>query len=855
MNKHLLKLKYNLSKITFIIVIIAIYYSCSPLKRVPEDRLLLVKNEIEIDNQKVSVDSIQNLLYQKPNSKFLKIPIRLYLYHLSNKNADSSYTTWLNKKPNRKEKLTKLLSEKQVNRLGESFLVKGYSNFFKKIGEAPVLIDTDKIEKTKKRLNGYYKNIGFLDNKVQVKIDTIKKKQGKVTYSLIKNKPYLIDSIYTTIGTKLIDSLYQKNKQNSFLKKNKKYSVNDFNFERKRITADFRNNGAFYFRENDINFDVIQDTTEKKLAVNIKINDRKISAEDYTYNVSHKLYKIEKINIYLDNKAIRNKKTITDSIKHNNYTLYSSNKIKYNPQAITNAIFINKGDYYSDNSRTQTNQALSKLNVFNYPNIDYIETKDSTALITNINLSPFEKFTFNASGDFIHSNIQDFGISGNLSVTFRNVFKGAEILQISARGNIGSSKDLANPRDVFFNLSEYGSDVKLTFPRIFFPFSTNKLIKKEMLPSTNITTGLFRQTNIGLDKENFSGIIDYNWINKTNNISKFELLNLQFVKNLNIGNYFVVYRSSYNDLNIIAKNYNTNPINVDPVTGNLTSDGAVNFINDVINNQTSLNPNDPDYKKVRSIGERRNRLIENYLIASSSFTYSTTNKSDVYDYSFYNFKFKLETAGNFASLLSKISTQPYSDNGNKTLLGIEYSQYAKGDFEYIKHWDLRKKKSIAFRGFVGLAIPYGNSNSIPFTKSYFSGGSNDNRGWQPYSLGPGSSGGINDFNEANFKLAFNTEFRFPFFGQLYGALFADAGNIWNIFDNVTDKTYTFNGISSLKDIALGSGIGFRYDFSFFVFRFDFGYKTYNPGRIQNERWFRDFNFSKTVLNFGINYPF
>jgi len=822
--------------------------------RVPDDKMLLVKNEIIIDNQKVAGDTIQALLYQKPNSSFLKIPIRLYLYHLSKKNADSSYVAWLNKKPNRKKNLTKLLSEKQVNRLGKSFIVSGYSNFFKKVGEAPVIIDSSKIEKSKNRLSAYYRSIGYFDNQVKAEIDSMGKKKGRVTYSLLKNKPYIIDSIYTSIKTKVIDSLYQTIKKESFIKQNKKYSVDDFTNERKRITANFRNNGAFFFQENDINYDVYQDTLTKKLDVDIKINDREITVDETSITIPHKLYKIEKINIFVDNDAIKNKNSITDSITYKDYTLYGSKKIRYKPKAITNAIFISKDNYYSDISRAQTTRSLSNLNVFNYPNIDFKENKDSTALVTNINLSPIKKYNFNASGDFIHSNIQDFGISGNLSVTFRNVFRGAEILQIGTRGNIGSSKDLANPRGVFFNLSEYGADAKLTFPRIFFLFPTTKLIRKEMLPSTNISLGLFRQTNIGLDKENFSGIVDYNWTRKTNNISKFELLNLQYVRNLNINNYFVVYGSSYSDLNNIAQTYNTNTAYLNE-EGNLTSDGAISFINDVINGNTSLTPSNGLYKTVRSIGERRNRLIENYLIAASSFTFSTTNKTDVYDYNFYNLKVKLETAGNVASFLSSVSGQPYSDNGNETLFGVEYSQYIKGDFEYIKHWDLGRKKSYAMRGFVGLAVPYGNSNSIPFSKSYFSGGSNDNRGWQPYSLGPGSSGGINDFNEANFKMAFNAEYRFPFFGQLFGALFADAGNIWNVFDNVEDKTYTFNGISSLKDIALGTGIGFRYDFSFFVFRLDFGYKTYNPGRIENERWFRDLNFSKTVLNFGINYPF
>ena len=849
-------MNFNSSKILLLIVIFTIIYSCSPLERVPDDKLLLTNNEILIDNQKNTNDSLQLLLLQKPNSKVLKIPIRLYLYHLSKKNADSSYLAWLNKKPNRLKKATSLLSKKQVDRLGESFLVKGYSNFFKKVGEKPVIIEKSKIERSKKQLNGYYKNSGYFDNVVEAKIDTVGKKLGKVIYSLKTNKPYVIDSITSIVNSKTIDSMYQSVKSNSYIKQNKIYNLTDFDNERKRISTHFRNNGALYFQVNDINYTVYQDTLSKKLDVELNINDRKITTNEVTKTIPHKIYKIEKVAIYVDNNAIKNKSKITDSITYKNYTLYGSKKIKYKPKAITNAIFIDKGDYYSDFKRYQTTRALGNLNTFTYPNIEFIENKDSTALVAAINLSPLKRFNFNPNIDFIHSNIQDFGITGNVSVTFRNVFKGAELLEISTRGNIGSSKDLANPKDIFFNLSEYGANAKLTFPRIFFLFPTARIIKKEMLPSTNISMGLFRQTNIGLDKENFSGIIDYNWTNKTNNSSKFELLNLQFVRNLNIGNYFTVYNSSYQNLNNIAKIYNTNTNFTDTNTldGNLTPQGAIAFIDEVVNGTINV-ANPTDFETVRSIGERRVRLIENNLIAASSFTFSTTSKTDIYDNSFYNLKLKLESAGNVLALLSNTAQKTFSDFGNQTLLGVEYSQYVKGDFEFIKHWDLGRKKSYAIRSFIGLAVPYGNSNSIPFLKSYFSGGSNDNRGWQPYSLGPGFSGGINDFNEANFKLAFNAEYRFPLFGQLLGAFFADAGNIWNVFDNIEDKSYTFNGFSSLKDIALGTGIGFRYDFSFFVFRLDFGYKTYNPARIQSERWLRDVGFGKTVLNFGINYPF
>ena len=162
---------------------------------------------------------------------------------------------------------------------------------------------------------------------------------------------------------------------------------------------------------------------------------------------------------------------------------------------------------------------------------------------------------------------------------------------------------------------------------------------------------------------------------------------------------------------------------------------------------------------------------------------------------------------------------------------------------------------LATRAFFGIAIPYGNSNSIPFAKSFFGGGPNDNRAWTAYNLGPGSSETTNEFNEANLKLAFSAEQRFNLFGDLNGALFVDVGNIWNVLDNVEDDNATFNGFDSLKDLAIGSGFGLRYDFSFFVFRFDVGFKTYDPSYKANNRWLNDYNFANAVYNIGINYPF
>ena len=567
------------------------------------------------------------------------------------------------------------------------------------------------------------------------------------------------------------------------------------------------------------------------------------------------MYKISKVDIYTDNTNSKNEAKIKDSITYKDFTLYSEKKLKYRPKAITDAVFINKGSMFSDINTTLTTRYLSNLKVFNYPTIQYkIDPKDKNALIASVYLSPRRKFTFNPSVDFTHSNIQDFGISGSTSLGIRNVFNGAETFEIGFRGNVGASKDLANPNNNFFNISEIGVDAKLNFPRLFFPLKTDKIIPKSMIPSTSISVGFAKQRNIGLDKQNFTSTFSYLWTPKKNTSIRYDILNIQFVKNLNVGNYFNIYQSSYSALSTLATNYNFNPTYF--TNGQLTIESGTNaFLNAVLGPNPTITPSEQDLKAIRSIEERKQRLTENNLIFASSLSYSKTTKKDLYDNAFHAYKAKFESAGNLLSFFARTSKQLNNQSGANTFFEVEYSQYFKGEMEYVKHWTFSGKRVLAVRGFAGLAVPYGNSRSIPFSRSYFAGGSNDIRAWQPYSLGPGSSGGLNDFNEANMKLSLSAELRFNLFAKFNGALFTDTGNIWNVFDNIDDKTYTFNGINSLQTIAVGSGVGIRYDQGLFVVRFDLAFKTYNPSQLEERKWFREVNLSKSVLNIGINYPF
>ena len=420
---------------------------------------------------------------------------------------------------------------------------------------------------------------------------------------------------------------------------------------------------------------------------------------------------------------------------------------------------------------------------------------------------------------------------------------------------MGSSKDFANPNNVFFNTSEYGLDLKLSFPRMVIPFNTERIIPKSMIPTTTINTGFSTQKNIGLDKENFTGAITYNWTPKKNNTARFDLFNVQFVRNLNPQNYFNVYKSSYTALNTLAKNpnYTLDPTYLD-TNGNLIIEkGTEGFMNNVLNG--TIPTTTSDYSSVKSIEERKTRLTENDFILATSFSFTKTTKKELTDTNFHLFKAKIESAGSILSLFANTANLPKKSDAKYEIFNLEYSEYIKTEFDFIKLWDLSREKVFAVRSFFGIAIPFGNSDNIPFSRSYYSGGSNDNRGWNPYRLGPGSTGGINDFNEANMKIALSSEFRFKILGSLKGALFADAGNIWNVLDNTEDAKAKFTGIKDLEYIALGSGFGLRYDLSFFVVRFDLGFKTYNPAYESGSRWLKDYNFARSVLNFGINYPF
>ncbi len=838
----------QLLKILLLLCFTGYFTSCDTVKRVAENEHLLVKNTVYVNDKKNNTETISDLLHQKPNSKLPLIGnLRLNIYNLARPNRDSIFEAWLDKNPKRRERLKKAYSQKQVDRLKSSAL--GFNNWLKKTGEPPVIVDEKKTEKTAKRLKSYYKFNGWSNVDIKYDINKLDNKRATIDYFVEHGEPYIIDSITKSISSPVIDSLYNTIKKEALIKKNNQYVIPILGLERDRISAEMRNSGVYHFNQDYIRFTVDTVDTNKKANIDVIIQDRAIRTQDSIIRKPFKIYKIKDVNVFTDHTFENNDKSPKESLKFNGYNLYAYDEIKYKPKAITDAIFINPGSIFRDIDRTRSYRHISELRTFKYPDINYFENEDST-LTANIYLTPLKKFGLGFSAEVSKSNIQDVGFSLSPSLLIRNIFRGAETFEISGIASIGASDDAANNRDQFFDINEFGVDLKLTFPRLFSPFNTERLIPKYMSPTTRISLSATSQTNIGLDKQTFTGTFNYKWNPNAIVTNRLDLFNVQYVRNLNIGNYFDVYQNSFTTLNNISKTINYNSGN-DLTFPDLTDA----FLSDVLNNNTSLTPIDDDYKTVSAINERKNRLTENNLIFSSSFSFTQDKRQNLFDEDFSIFRFKLEAAGNLLANTSKLLGLNKNADDRYELFNVAYSQYIKTEFDYVKHWDLGRKNVLAMRAFFGIAIPYGNSSSIPFSKSFFAGGANDNRAWTAYSLGPGSSETINEFNEANLKLAFSVEQRFNIFENLNGAVFVDTGNIWNALDDVEDDNATFTNFNSLKDIAIGSGFGLRYDFSFFIFRFDIGFKTYDPFYRDQNRWFNDYNFGNAVYNIGINYPF
>lgn len=799
------------------------------VKYVPEGEYLLTKNTVTVNDKKEVNDEVNDYVIQRPNQLVLGVPLPLHFYNLGNKEYVFDFEQWKSENPKKFESSKNLYSEKQT---------KGYRNFkynvhqwYLKNGEAPVIYDSNKAQQTLRNLEAHYFYQGYFNAKASLESKIKKENRIELIYKVETGSVSTINNYTTAIESKVLDSIYQLSKEKSLVKVGKPVNYKILNNELGRISTNFRNSGIYRFNKNVITFDA--DSSKYKTDLTLIINDS-------IGNRPFRIQKIKNVNIYTDYSYNKKDNPIKDNLVYNSINFLSYNRLNYNPKLLLNSVFIEPNSIYKDKNRELTRKHLRRLNNFRSVEIKYNELDDDF-LEASIFLTPMKKYSIGLNTELTHSNIRQLGISGKLSFSNRNVFKGSEILKFSVQGSFLDSKDAAN-NDRLLNAWELGADVSLELPRFFTPFNSNRIIAKEMSPKTTFTIGTSLQKNIGLDKQKFTGIIDYSWETSSKTNHSFELLNAQFIKNLNIDSYFNIYQSEFDDINEIAETY---------FSETLTTNGVIDFIDTNINsNFEDSNPS--EFRIAQNIKNRYDIITEDVLVPAITYTFTYNNSENYKDTDFSFFRTRLVSSGNLTTLL----LNEKDENGKETIFKTPVAQFLRTDFEYKKFWNFSSENVLAFRSFLGVAIPYGNSETIPFSRSYFIGGPNDLRAWKIYDLGPGSTNTGLEYNVGSLKFLTSLEYRFKILNSIKGAFFVDAGNIWDITNSeVTDDEAKFNGIQSLEDIAIGSGFGIRYDLSFILLRLDLGFKTYEPYNTKGNRWFRKFNFNNTVYNFGISYPF
>lgn len=816
-----------------------LFYSCNTTKNVPPNKLLLTKNVIEVNYKKKTETNLNPYIIQRPNINLIGFPLQLFAFNLGNPDFEKKWEEKITKYQDSAHFWTKMLSLKQT--MGYAHFRIKMNEWLIKNGEAPVILDENKTKKTVQTLSQYYLDQGYFKVKVKYVIDTLEMKKAQITYKMEIGNPFILDSMKIQIASPIIDSLYQIHKDQTLLKTGEIFNREKFEKEAERLTEIFRNNGVYHFSKYAINFREIDSTSKNyKTNVLLDIADRIIDQQDSLVEKPYQISHIDRVNVYTDYSYLNENTSPYDSIFYNGIHFYASKKLNYKPRFLSRSIFINSEDIYTDTSLELTRKHLRSLNNFKTIRIIFEENKPNL-LTANILLSPIERYGFKIETETTHSTIKPFGISGKLSFKNNNTFHGNEQLQLSLQGAFLNSTSFAGQ---FFNAWEIGADLTFKTPRISLPFKIEKIIPQKMSPKTSFTFGSSLQKNIGLDKERFTGIIEYNWQATEKVNHSLEIINTQFIKNLNVKSFFNIYTSEYQKLLQIQNTYFPN----DPL---LSTDNSLDFIQNALNDSNFQLTEPTSYQTVINVNNRYHIITEDILVPSMSYGFTYNSQIDYKDSEFDFLHIKLSSAGLLANLFSEKHA-----NLPNTILGTNIAQYLKFDIEYRKHWKMRWDNILAFKTQLGIAIPYGNSDIIPFSRSYFAGGPNDLRAWKIYELGPGSENSGLEFKVGNFKFLTSLEYRFDIMGSLKGALFADAGNIWDITSSeLTTNAASFDGLSSLEDIAFGTGIGFRYDFSFLAFRVDFGFKTYKPYEIQNQKWMNTNDLKKPVLNIGINYPF
>jgi outer membrane protein insertion porin family len=691
---------------------------------------------------------------------------------------------------------------------------KGFRNFVrKKLGTPPVLLSDASPQKTSTILETETNNNGYFGSTVSHETKT-KHKKSKVIYTITLEPPFHLRNIdYSRIDSTNL-TFYHGVVDRSLLKENERYQLERLQKDQQRVEEVAKNNGYYYFDDRYLLFDA--DSSVGKRMVDVALHYERPTPPHIT-----RIYKIRNVNVFPNYSLV----TDTSGLAYDTLIVdgfnYIDNTKTFKPKIITDVINILPDSIYRRINHEYTLSRLMSLKTFKYVNVKFVENhQDSTSLDANIYMTPLLKNSIRMQVEGVSKSNNFVGPGVELTLTNRNFLRGAEMLQFKMNG--AYEWQISRQQAGALNSIEFGTSVGLYLPRFVAPFRIR-----------NRSTKYLPQTQVKLA---------YNFQNRVN---YFQLTSF----NVNYG---------YNWRETTYKMHELFPVDVSFVKSSKTSAA---FDSLLAQNTTLAN----SFQNQFIVGSRYSFTLNTQLREDivTKYEVKDNRKSDFY------FNGTIDFSGN---VLNSIQRVRRPDIETHELFGSPYSQFVilSTDFRY--YYRLSSKSKLAARLFAASGFAYSNSDNLPYIKQFASGGSNSIRAFPARSVGPGTYNVRTDPNittntyfidqRGDIKLEGNIEYRFDIFKSLKGALFADAGNIWLRKEDVSRPGSKFTN-QFLSQIAVGTGIGIRYDFNFFILRFDTSFPVRKPYLDTSNKWVfnqidmssKEWRKQNLVFNIAIGYPF
>jgi len=779
---------------------------------------LLRKNNLELKStEKLPLTVRAPLLYelsalyrQKPNELSLlalRTPARLWFYY-QYQDTSSRFAKWIMKKVAEPPVFfDEQLTIRTNNNIQNYMRQRGYFN----------AVSTYSVQYSDKRF--YYGDDLYFDprrdsNRVH--------SNASVTYHLDLGPLFRIDTVeFVSRDTQALQVL-QETRGHSLLKTGGALDGQTFEAEKGRITAAMRNRGYAYFVPQFVEF--TGDSTGSKTNVTVEV----LPQDD---SISHKTYTIGTVTVFSDLvpdlNSVRRDTTI-DGI----YFASSAQHFDMKPSRLRKAIAVTPGQLYRQKDLDETARNLNALGIFRFVTIrplqdslqpDKINVTVSFLLNQRLAIGyGLEMNSSTNSGSDLAGRL--LGVSANLSALNRNLLRGAEVIRTDLAYSL--EFDLAAQRERLIFSQQFKIQNELTFPRYFDYLGFWNRLNRWKILKTSLYEHLKTdgQVRIGLN---------YNYLD-LRGFYVYNLLNAYF---------------GYTVRSDAEHQYSFDNIGIDVLRPTLQPG-----FDSIFGKNEFLR---------LSFG---NQLFTGFLLRS--FTYTYASRTNAFGERWF-LRLNAEMSGLEEFVVNKLWSIPFKKQ-TWAVSDLEFSKYARLDVSGNYTRDFTKDVTAVVRVSAGIASAYGDTKGVPFVKQFFVGGPASIRAWRIRELGPGGYYVLNEscncavigeqpfFQAADFRFEFNAELRFPLFWWVKGAVFVDGGNIWTLKPD-TDRPNAELRWDSYKNVALGTGFGLRFDFNYFVFRFDWGLKLRRPFKTPTQGYWVDWSNTNWAelsnFNIAVGYPF